>query len=330
MQEDWLLSLTAFEVSDMPEVSVVMGVFNGAAEIAATINSILGQKGVDFELIVVNDGSEDDTAALLDGWAATERGLRIIHKPNEGLTQALVDGCHLANGRFIARQDCGDISLQGRLARQRECLQNKPGTVFASTWAEVVGPRNEYLYASCPDEESLNNHLSSTTPDKLSGPSHHGSVMIRRDIYELVGGYRAAFYFAQDLDLWTRLIEKGGHCVLQEVLYRARLLPQSISGRHAADQRTLANLIAKASKARRHGEDEAPYLEAASRLRPQRGVGLSRRSLADGQYFIGTCLAHSDPAGARRYFRETLRSNPRHWKAWLRLAGFRRRPGGSL
>lgn len=91
-----------------PTVSVVMSVFNGARYLSASIASILSQEDVDFELIIVDDGSTDATPGLLAEFAARDARVRVIRQDNSGITQALIRGCAAARGTFIARQDADD------------------------------------------------------------------------------------------------------------------------------------------------------------------------------------------------------------------------------
>src|SRR5450759_1549651 len=119
-------------MSRNPEVSVVMSVYNGASHLAATLDSILSQEGVKFEFIVVNDGSSDKTGQILNDYAQRDSRVRIIHQENTGLTRALIRGCDAATGEFIARQDAGDASLPGRLARQLDVFRNNPHVVMTS------------------------------------------------------------------------------------------------------------------------------------------------------------------------------------------------------
>lgn len=301
-----------------PQVSVVMSVYNGANFLARTLQSILGPDNCDLEFIVVNDGSTDESGPILEDFAATDKRLRVIHQPNTGMTRALVRGCAEAKGEFIARLDAGDTSLPGRFQRQVNLLISNPEAVMCSSFVEFRGPRDEYLYTAAVDEAGLE---TARATGILRGPSHHGSVMMRRDAYEAAGGYRREFYFAQDLDLWSRLADQGRHVVVPEVLYRARLEPASLSGRYADEQRRLAELIRRATEARRAGEDEGPILQTAAGIRARRW-GAGRRGVAAGAYFIGSCLQARDRRAARRYFLETLANDPFHWRAWLKLAGF--------
>ena len=100
-----------------PAISVVMGVFNEAAVLAPTLDSILAQTERDFELIVVNDGSTDPRVGeILAEYARRDARLRVLTQANAGLTRALIDGCARASAPWIARQDADDVSLPGRLA----------------------------------------------------------------------------------------------------------------------------------------------------------------------------------------------------------------------
>src|SRR5947208_3071693 len=99
-------------------VSVVTAVYNGGRYLRPALASILEQDGVALELVVVDDGSTDDTAAILDELARRDERVRVLRQPNQGLTDALVRGCSEARGEFIARQDADDVSLPGRLAKE--------------------------------------------------------------------------------------------------------------------------------------------------------------------------------------------------------------------
>jgi len=315
-------------VMKFPEVSVVMSVYNGAKDLPATLQSVLDQQGCSFEFIVVNDGSADVSGRILDEWAAQDARLRVIHQANAGLTRALIRGCAEARGEFIARQDNGDVSLPGRLVRQVALLKARLDAVAVSCHTRFIGPEGEALYESSVAADELNAALKGRDEGGLIGPSHHGSVMMRRGAYQAAGGYRAPFYFAQDIDLWTRLVEKGPFTVVPEALYEARVEPGSISGTQTEEQRILAGLIARAAQARRAGEAEDAILAAAAQVRPVHKAGRARRE-ALGNYFIGSCLRNANPRAAATYFERALASDPWLWRArfrWLqtRMAGLTR------
>src|SRR5262245_38361435 len=130
-----------------PDISVIMSVFNSAPTLAATLDSVLTQEGVDLEFIVIDDGSTDDSGAILEAYATQDPRLIVLHQNNRGLTSSLVRGCALAQGEFIARQDAGgDISLPGRLERQLAYFSSCPGVVMVSCGTRFIGPAGEILY----------------------------------------------------------------------------------------------------------------------------------------------------------------------------------------
>jgi glycosyltransferase involved in cell wall biosynthesis len=294
-----------------PLVSVVMGVRNGAPGLEATLASLTRGQDLDLEVIVINDGSTDRTGPLLAELADQDPRIRVLERQGRGLTRSLIEGCSLARGTYIARQDAGDRSLPSRLRRQVELLESDPSASLCSTHVRLVVEEGATAVVNRFAEESL--------ADGLTGPAIHGSVLMRRQAYEQAGGYRPAFYFAQDLDLWSRMVEQGRHRVVPEVLYEATLSPGSISGSRRQEQQAFHALIVGASRARRHGEPETPWLEKAEQLSARcRTARPDRRRQAEGAYFIASCLAAEHPLLSRQYLGQTLHLDPWHLRARLR------------
>lgn len=306
-------------MSSAPEISVVMGVYNGAEGLRETICSALSQESVDLEFIVVDDGSVDETAAILREIQTQDTRLRIIHQPNQGLTSALMRGCKEARGKYIARQDAGDISLPGRLRVQAEVLSTHPDVALVSCGARFVGPGGECLYEVTPAGGDASAGLLTLEVGNVRGPAHHGATMFRREWYERVGGYRAQFYFAQDLDLWTRLIEVGRHVALPTMLYQATFSRNSISGIYRRRQLELTRIILDCARLRRARMSEGEVLRRASAVRKE-SCKPSAVDRASGLYFIGACLAKRSDPRARHYFLDAIRTCPYHIKSVVRLA----------
>jgi glycosyltransferase involved in cell wall biosynthesis len=300
-----------------PRVSVVMGVFNAGAALEAGLQSLLAQTGVDVEIIAVDDGSRDGSGTLLDEWAMRDARLRVFHQENLGLTAALRRGCNAARGEFIARHDADDVSLPGRLETQVHYLDTHSEIPLVSCWTRFVGPHDEELFVVAPSETptEARRRLRAREVGSIRGLVH-GSAMFRRTHYLRVGGYREAFWLAQDLDLWLRLTdpEAAGVYFVPEILYVARFSPSSLSFRHNAEQVALAHIAVRLTEARENREDEGPLLaEAASHHRSPRKGGVGAR----GFYFIARCLLDRRDRRARRYFRLAIRQNPLHINAWL-------------
>jgi glycosyltransferase involved in cell wall biosynthesis len=306
-------------VATAVDISVVIGIYNGREIIRPTLDSLFAQEDASFEIVVVDDGSTDGTADLLDRTAESDSRLRVIRQSHAGLTAALRRGCAAAEGIYIARQDAGDLSQPRRLVLQKKALDAAPDVVFASCWTQYVAPEGEELWidrdAVAADEAVALIDLSREW-GVIGGPTHHGSVMMRRADYEAAGGYREEFYFGQDWDLWFRLAERGRFQIVGSVLYTARIAPNSISTVSREPQMQLAQLSLAALRARAEGKDEQAILARAREIRPL--AQLPKSSRAEGLYFIGEALRRRGNAAARRYLRDAIAARPWMLRAWLR------------
>lgn len=300
-----------------PDVSVVMGVYNGAAFLRCAVESVLQQEGVSFELIVIDDGSTDDSSAILDEYAARDSCVRVIHQENAGLTKALIRGCSASRGEFIARQDADDVSLPGRLAALVKLLRGDDRLAFASSQVQVIGPQGELLMTHSRPLDAA--EATALLVEGRTGPPGHGSVMFRRRAYQDVGGYRREFYFAQDCDLWLRLAEKGLLGYAPDVLYQYRIAPGSISGNRNPIKTAFAERVHECRALRNRGRSEEPVLAECRALAARRAETSSAAEAAT-LYFLGRNLLISDPAGAWGYLVQCLRRKPWHGRAWACLA----------
>ncbi len=305
-----------------PSVSVVMSVRDAAEYLVPTMQSILSQEDVDLEFLIVDDGSRDGSDAILRDYAASDPRVRVLTQECRGLTEALILACAEARGRYVARQDAADLSRPRRLVLQQGALDADPGLAFVSCWTEYRGPRMEYLYttrdtgrAREPAHVVVEEGGTATLSD---GPTHHGSVMFRKDVYERVGGYRREFYLAQDRDLWFRMAEAGRYQVLPEALYVALVLPASRSASFREVQHRLGRLARRAFELRHAGRTETEVLELASTLRPS-GSAHGARRIAAANYFIGEALRRNEDLRCLAYLRRAVRLRPFHAASWLRL-----------
>ncbi len=305
-----------------PQVSVVMSVYNGADSLPRTIESVLAQEDVDFEFIVINDGSKDNSGKILDTYAQRDPRLRVIHQENSGLTKALIRGCAEAKGEFIARQDAGgDISYPRRLLSQLEQLQQEPDAVFTSCGTRYVDPEHEILYEVQISQADLNEGLHQWSLEKLKGPSHHGSVMFRRSIYEAVGGYRSAYQVAQDLDLWIRMSERGLCLTTAEILYESVWAPASISSLKRTHQLLAAQTALVGAKYRNRNLSEQTLLSELEQnlLRSNSGLNIAKLSEANSWYFMGSSVLKYSRIRAHHYWWQAIQCWPFHLKSWIRI-----------
>jgi glycosyltransferase involved in cell wall biosynthesis len=312
-----------------PQVSVVMSVYNGANSLPRTIESILNQENVDFEFIVVNDGSKDNTGKILDVYAQQDSRMRVIHQENTGLTKALIRGCAEAKGEFIARQDAGDISEPARLYCQSNVLKNNIQIALVSCWTQYMSPCNHILY----EVKGSNFAIEPMKIIDLSqsyliadGPTSHGSVMFRRDIYNMVGGYRYEFYFGQDWDLWLRMGNKGLFQTIQKFLYTQVVDVHNISSKYKNSQEKISELSRKSFLCILNGEDDKYYLAQAQEIRPTKKYRFrffnNLIQTSAGFYYIGRCLEERSDLQAFRYYFYALSRNPINPKVFIVIIRF--------
>ncbi len=186
-----------------PAVSVIMPVHNGAEWLAEAVSSVRAQDFGDFELIIVDDGSDDGTAAMLSGIAAADRRIRLLHQLPQGIVAALNKAIAEARAPYLARLDADDRARPDRLGKQFTFMQAHPEIGLLGTFAERIDAAGNVVGRLAPptDPARLARVLARTNPFV------HSSVMMRTALVRRIGGYRAAFRAAEDYDLWLRLAE---------------------------------------------------------------------------------------------------------------------------
>jgi glycosyltransferase involved in cell wall biosynthesis len=241
-----------------------MSVYNGERYLAAAVRSVLGQTLRELELIVVDDGSTDDSLHILREIEATDSRLKIISRPNTGIARALNEGLATARGEFVAKMDADDVSLPDRFARQVEFLRQHPDVVVVGGAWDVIDDRDRLL-------TTLNGPLDDESMQSLALKGHapitHSCAMMRRSALSQVGEYDVDFKYALDLDLWLRIGEVGMLANLPAPpVVRFRLHPRSISETKRHEQRRLARIACERAWARRGITDVA--FDASEPWRP--------------------------------------------------------------
>ena len=245
-----------------PCISVIMSVYNGARFLREAVDSILQQSFTDFEFIIVDDASTDETQAILAGYG--DKRIRLLRNTqNVGLTISLNRALVVARGRYIARMDADDISLPKRFEQQVEHLDAHQDVLALGTSADIVDARGVF-YRRMPVPVC---HEDVVIWLLINCSIVHGSVMFRNraDIR-----YNESFKAAQDYDLWVRLLETGRMANLPEVLYLWRDHAQSVTSARYEMQSALAREIARRHLSNVIRLGRYDYLLAASIL----GVGL--------------------------------------------------------
>lgn len=246
-----MTGMTGHEGAAVPRVSVAMSVYNNAAVLAEAIDSILDQTFGQFEFLIVNDGSTDNSPAILDASAARDARVRVFHRPNSGLIAGLNFLLTQARGALVARMDGDDVALPERFARQVAYFDGHPECGVLGTNTHEIDDAG--TVTECTDFHALD-HEGIVAALRQASPFCHSSVMMRRDVAVQAGGYRAAYRHCEDYDLWLRLSEQTGMANLPDRLMLYRRSPGQVSNRHIVALQTGAAIARIAHERRLAGQ----------------------------------------------------------------------------
>jgi glycosyltransferase involved in cell wall biosynthesis len=211
-------------------ISVIMPVFNGERFLVEAIKSVLNQTLADFELILINDGSSDNTLSIMLHFSEIDSRIIIIDRENRGLVESLNEGIELARGRFIARMDADDICLPNRFLRQIEYFRDFPNIAVLGSRTVVIDESGKVV-GRCRRPLT---HQHIVTYFLYGSPLAHPSVMFNMDMLDKSHlQYRASAYPAEDLDLWLRLSMRYKLANLKVPLIKYRMNVDGISGNNS-------------------------------------------------------------------------------------------------
>lgn len=241
-------------------VSVLLACRDAARHLPAALAGIDGQIYRPIEVIAVDDGSRDETGAILSAHAASRPWVRVLHASGVGPAAARAVAFEASRGTLLAIHDADDVSRAERFALQTAFLASHPDVGVLGTTADVIDESGERV-ASYPvplGARAIHRTL------RRAPPFVHGSVMMRREAYEAAGGFRAGFRAAEDYDLWLRIPSRFGMWNLTEPLYQWRSHEANSFHRHRGSHlEYLALARAFADERRRTDGDSALALLAA-------------------------------------------------------------------
>lgn len=210
-----------------PDVSIILPAFNSAAYLRDAIESVLQQTFTDFELLIINDGSSDNTESLVFSFTDP----RIVYSKNEknqGLIYTLNKGIQMARGAYIARMDADDICLPNRLEVQKQWLDSHPETAVVASLIEFIDENNKVTGHWKLDKETTTlAAIRKIMP--YENCIAHPSIMVRRSILQTYQ-YNFRQQHIEDYDLWLRLLADG-HIIekIPQVLLQYRVHSSSIT-----------------------------------------------------------------------------------------------------
>ena len=268
-------------------VSVVIPVHNGEKYLAQAVESVLAQTHRDLELLIVDDGSTDETASIIRRYADADPRVRCLTQQNRGVAAAGNRGLEEARFDWAARLDADDVFLPGKLERQIAFLARYPDARIVGTLACFINHAGKPLGLV-----GTEGPFAPAEYDRLvrgNRPVYfvNSSTLMHRETVLAAGGYRGAFAPAEDVDLWIRMAEKG-HLMLKvpETLLLYRLHGASLTMTQNARQRLLHRWAIACGTARveglpepsfgdfMEGEKRRPVVERARIVRRETGERL--------------------------------------------------------
>ncbi|MBL8816497.1 MAG: glycosyltransferase [Planctomyces sp.] len=279
-----------------PLVSVVIPCFNGAEDVAGAIDSALAQQNCEVEVIVINDGSSDETANVLNRYGDR---IRTVHQENRGLPKTRNLGIELALGEWVAFLDHDDLWMPDKLQKQLEgATTEDAGVVYTNTLNFGDSDRVDSL-RHVPDQMPQGDLFEALLMDNFLVTS---SLMVRRTILDSVGRFTESPVMAEDWDLWLKIAAAGHRFVpVREPLTRYRWRAGSFS-KHYDRMRRYRELALHRALASARGK-KLPW-------------SVRRKALANVQNCSAWFLAASSPRRAIKWYAQSIYYWPFDITSW--------------
>lgn len=210
-----------------PDISVLLPIYNGEKYLIEAIESILGQTFINFELLILDDGSTDASLSILRKYEEKDARITVITRENRGLPTTLNELIDMARGKWLARMDQDDISHPNRFARQIQLMESNNADICGCHWV-VMNEAGKYIDVNLAPlcDDTITICLAETVPFA------HGSVMMRKDFILQHSLKYGARRYAEDYDLWIKFYENGAKFMnVNEFLFTYRDYATSLSKR---------------------------------------------------------------------------------------------------
>lgn len=241
------------------KVTVVIPAYNAETHLAEAIESVLNQTYSNFELIVINDGSQDNTLEILKGFEEKDSRVHIINQENQGIAESLNRGMTEAKTDWVAIMHADDVMQPYRLEKQMDFLNQNPDIKVLSCLAEYISATGKKLGKTTTNLFSRKQFQWYIENTEAIGLLHPGVILHKKTILS-VGGYRQPFWPAEDIDLWNRVAEKGHLILVQDkVLMQYRIHSGSASTSKFKMTRMKYEWVRACMKARRAHEIEPAW-----------------------------------------------------------------------
>ncbi len=285
----------------MPTVSVIIPTHNRADLILESIHSVFAQTYPDYELIVVDDGSTDNTREMLQPLGDQGR-IRYVYQANAGAAAARNRGLEMARGKYVCFLDSDDLFLPAKLERQVAVMEAHPEVGFAqANYAKFDNYGNDL---GLRDTRFFSGHIYPQILLYWSTLLSLSCMLIRGSVFDAVGKFDEGMKYAEDLDMWRRVVRRFPVIWMAECLSRARSHVGNMSGDKTAGLFGFRVYLDKA------------FAEDPSLDRGFRHHALAKMYTNVAQNLVGEGTAEQMPV-LRNCVREALRYRPFSWEAYF-------------
>ncbi|MGJ8548655.1 glycosyltransferase family 2 protein [Winogradskyella wichelsiae] len=242
----------------MEKVTILMPVYNGEKYLREAIDSVLAQTYTDFKLLIINDGSTDNTQKIIDSYL--DERIVSVEQQNCGVAKSLNKGLSLIDTEYVRRHDADDISELNMLEIQMRFLEQHKNISFVSTSCAFMTDHSKVAYKYTQPKRHFFNYEDYIIVNREMfnpySPIVHGTVLGATSIFKEMQGYREAFLTSEDNDLWLRIIEDYKFAVLKHSYYYLRLNATSATQVHKASTSFYRDLTMQFAEEREtHGKD---------------------------------------------------------------------------
>jgi glycosyltransferase involved in cell wall biosynthesis len=296
-------------------VSVVMPVFNAARYLRESMKSILNQTFTEFEFILVNDGSSDDSVNIIKSY--NDKRIKLIQQENQGVAGALNTGLRMSEGKYIIRADADDLNHPMRIEKQVGFLEKNSEYILVASYVKVIDEEGEEVY--CSGDISAWEEIEKSFPFP---PFYHSSVAFRKDVVERVGGYNTSvskLNAFEDLILWNKLSCMGKMYIIPEYLIDYRLTSSSSTTKIGRMAKLTRKYILSILDGGNLDEHDIRYF-----LEEKKKIGPRKQKFYYHKYLLKKyTLNNRYPKKARQNFREAIKIEPFDIQIWgLMLTSF--------
>lgn len=242
-----------------PLVSIVVPTYNRVGMVTRALDSCLEQTYRTIEVVVVNDGSTDDTAEVLNRYACRDPRVRVLHKANEGIADTLNCGHDLATGKYVTWTSDDNLFYPQAIGVMVDYLESHPD--IDMVYADAL---------SIDSEDRVIGEVHAPEPDVMARRDFlQAAVLYRKEVYTSVGGYRREWVRCQDWDFYIRAHQRFKIGRIPRVLYFYRWHANSMSGNHIEHVRESCRLLCsfEENRARRWEIWQQGYAEMAHSMR---------------------------------------------------------------